>query len=72
VGIHDPKHLAIALTAIGLKFGNDYCYLDTEVYMLQAVDGTDFIVKDGVTKQVFSDAYSAAEMFANIVWRKLT
>lgn len=69
--MHDPKFVAIMLTVIGINSGRDYYHSGVEIYMLQAADGTDFIVKDdnGNGKQVFSDAYKAAEMFANIIWR---
>lgn len=68
--IHDPKHLAIALTAIGVKSQlRDYSFLGVNLYTLQ---GDEFIVQDGDSKQVFSDAYDAAEAFANIIWNKQT
>ena len=68
--IHDPKSSAIALTALGLARGIDYLYFDIEVYMLQGADGTSFYVNDGQTKQTFSHADDAADMFANMIWEK--
>ncbi len=65
--IHDPKYLAIALTALGIQSGKEYFFAGIEVYKLEGADGTDFVVVDG-SRQIFSEAYDAAKNFANAVW----
>lgn len=67
------KLYAIELTAIGLAFGRTYKNADAEVYMRQAVNGTDFVLSIGggdkkVFTRVFTRADEAADVFCNYCW----
>lgn len=67
MSIHNSKQLAIELTVIGLRAGNEYVFNGVEIYMLQGVDGTDYVVKCSTLRQVFLDAHEAVETFIELV-----
>lgn len=68
--IHDPRELAICLTALGLENGNEYSHGDVELYMLRGADGTDFILKTPTDRHIYLDARNASEAFVQLVWNK--
>ena len=68
--IHNPQLLAIGLTSIGLDAGREYSYNGIDVYMLQAADGTDYIVQGNNTRAVFNNSWDAAQHFASLIWGK--
>jgi len=68
--MNNKKAYAIWLTAIGLEYGRSYSYSDIDVYRLQGVGGTDYIISIDSDKKIFSDADEAAEIFATNVWKR--
>lgn len=59
---------AIELTDIGLNSGKDYYHFGVELYRLQGVDGTDYIVRIGKSKIIFINSYDACQFFAKLIW----
>lgn len=64
----DPENLAIQLTRLGLVAGREYSHAGAELYMLQGVDGTDYIFTFAGERMVFSDAEQAVTCFARTIW----